>query len=130
MNKDNILWWSHGGELHGESPAKIKFLKKIMDETPAPGLKPWEKCGSDEVAAAVDKNWDSVCLHDGEEFFLYYYGFSRPMYRNYVLPEGKKYKLELIDTWNMTVEELPEVYEGKIRIRMGARQYMEVRMKE
>ena len=69
-------------------------------------------------------------LHDGEEFFLYYYGFSRPMYRNYVLPEGKKYKLELIDTWNMTVEELLEVYEGKIRIRMGARQYMEVRMKE
>ena len=52
------------------------------------------------------------------------------MYRNYVLPEGKKYKLELIDTWNMTVEELLEVYEGKIRIRMGARQYMEVRMKE
>lgn len=69
-------------------------------------------------------------LHDGEEFFLYYHGFSRPMYRNYVLPEGKKYKLELIDTWNMTVEELLEVYEGKIRIRMGARQYMEVRMKE
>lgn len=101
-----------------------------MDETPAPGLKPWEKCGWDEVAAAVDKNWDSVCLHDGEEFFLYYYGFSRPMYRNYVLPEGKKYKLELIDTWNMTVEELLEVYEGKIRIRMGARQYVEVRMKE
>jgi len=30
----------------------------------------------------------------------------------------------------MTVEELPEVYEGKIRIRMGARQYMAVRMKE
>ena len=48
----------------------------------------------------------------------------------YVLPEGKKYKLELIDTRNMTVEELPEVYEGKIRIRMGARQYMAVRMKE
>ena len=42
----------------------------------------------------------------------------------------KEYKLELIDTWNMTVEELPETYEGKIRIRMGARQYMAVRMKE
>lgn len=30
----------------------------------------------------------------------------------------------------MTTEELPEVYEGKIRIKMGARQYMAVRMKE
>ena len=40
LNKDEILWWSHGGVLHGESPERIKFLKKIMDETPAPGLRP------------------------------------------------------------------------------------------
>ena len=65
-----------------------------------------------------------------ESYFLYYYGFFRPLYRNYTLPAGKKYKIELIDTWNMTTEELPEVYEGKIRIKMGARQYMAVRMKE
>ena len=30
----------------------------------------------------------------------------------------------------MTTEELPEIYEGKIRIKTGARQYMAVRMKE
>ncbi len=76
-----------------------------------------------------EENWDSICLHKDENWFLYYYGFFRPMYRNYTLPEGKKYKIELIDTWNMTVEELPGEFEGKIRIKMGARQYMAVRMK-
>ena len=77
-----------------------------------------------------EENWDSVCLHDGNAWFLYYYGFARPLYRNYTLPAGKRYRIELIDTWNMTTELLPEVYEGKIRIRMGARQYMAVRMQE
>lgn len=71
-----------------------------------------------------------VCLHEGENWFLYYYGFFRPMYRNYTLPAGKSYKIELIDTWNMTIEELPGEFEGKIQIKMGARQYMAVRMRE
>ncbi|MEG1426285.1 MAG: DUF5060 domain-containing protein [Oscillospiraceae bacterium] len=28
MHPENILWWSHGGELHGESPARLEFLYK------------------------------------------------------------------------------------------------------
>lgn len=124
VEKGDQIWWSHGGKLYGESVSRIGFLKDILAEVPE-DAEPLKLTPENHEA-----NWDSVCLHDGDEFFLYYYGFSRPMYRNYELPEGKKYKLELIDTWNMTVEELPEVYEGKIRIRMGARQYMAVRMKE
>ena len=30
LSPDNILWWSHGGVLHGESPERIKFLKEIF----------------------------------------------------------------------------------------------------
>ena len=52
------------------------------------------------------------------------------MYRNYTLPQGKKYKIELIDTWNMKIKELPDIYEGKIRICLGGKQYMAVRMIE
>ena len=124
VEKGDQIWWSHGGKLYGESVSRIGFLKDILAEVPE-DAEPLKLTLENHEA-----NWDSVCLHDGDGFFLYYYGFSRPMYRNYELPEGKKYKLELIDTWNMTVEELPETYEGKIRIRMGARQYMAVRMKE
>lgn len=124
VDRGEQIWWAHGGELTGESISRIAFLKKIMAETPE-DIEPLKLTPENH-----EENWDSVCLHEGEKFFLYYYGFFRPLYRNYTLPEGKKYRIELIDTWNMTVEELPEVYEGKIRIKMGAQQYMAVRMKE
>lgn len=124
VDQGDQIWWAHGGTLHGESTARIAFLKEQMAQFPD-DIQPLTLTPENH-----EENWDSVCLHDGESYFLYYYGFFRPLYRNYTLPAGKKYKIELIDTWNMTTEELPEVYEGKIRIKMGARQYMAVRMKE
>ena len=39
MNPEDILWWSHGGKLHGESPARIRFLHEILTQTPGLGLK-------------------------------------------------------------------------------------------
>lgn len=124
VDRGEQIWWAHGGRLYGESVPRIAFLKEIMAQLPE-NAEPLKL-----TAENHEENWDSVCLHDGESFFLYYYGFARPLYRNYTLPAGKKYRLELIDTWNMTTEELPGIYEGKIRIRMGARQYMAVRMHE
>ena len=124
IDRGDQIWWSHGGKLCGESPARIAFLKEILASSPE-GAEPLKMTPENH-----EENWDSVCLHDGNAWFLYYYGFARPLYRNYTLPAGKRYRIELIDTWNMTTELLPEVYEGKIRIRMGARQYMAVRMQE
>lgn len=118
------VWWSHGVKLYGESTEHIGFLKKILAEVPE------DDCTLTLTPENHEENWDSVCLHENESYFLCYYGFFRPLYRNYTLPEGKKYRITLIDTWNMTEEELPEIYEGKIRIKMGARQYMAVRMQE
>lgn len=34
MNPDDILWWSHGGKLHGESYKRFDLLHAIMSETP------------------------------------------------------------------------------------------------
>ncbi len=124
VDKGDQIWWSHGGKLYGESTERIGFLKKILAEVPE------DACPLTLTPENHEENWDSVCLHENESYFLYYYGFFRPLYRNYTLPEGKKYRITLIDTWNMTEEELPEIYEGKIRIKMGARQYMAVRMQE
>lgn len=49
LGYDNILWWSHGGELHGESHKRIKFLHEIMSQTPCNGLKP------------AKRDWDCLC---------------------------------------------------------------------
>ena len=40
MHPEEILWWSKGGKLHGTSPDRIAFLRKIMEEGPAEGLNP------------------------------------------------------------------------------------------
>lgn len=36
LDKDEILWWSKGGTLKGESPKRIAFLKSIVEELPGP----------------------------------------------------------------------------------------------
>ncbi|GFH97230.1 hypothetical protein IMSAGC003_03800 [Lachnospiraceae bacterium] len=33
---DQVLWWSRGGVLKGESPARIAFLRRIVESLPGP----------------------------------------------------------------------------------------------
>ncbi len=39
---EDILWWSKGGVLRGESPQRIAFLKKIMAQAPYEEMSPAE----------------------------------------------------------------------------------------
>lgn len=123
VDRGEQIWWSHGGILTGDSVDRIKFLKEIMAEVPI------NSTPLTLTPENHEENWDASCMHLNQDFFLYYYGFSRPLYRNYKLPKGKKYKLELIDTWNMTIEKLPNIYKGNIKIKIGGKQYLAVRMK-
>lgn len=122
LSDDGILWWSHGGKLKGESPERIAFLRRIMDETPGNGLKP--------KAMA----WDELCAvpaDSAEEkrtgYHLFYYSFMRPRYRDYHIDDENEYTVEVIDTWNMTVEKRG-VFKGWFRVELPARQYMAVRI--
>ena len=36
MHPEDILWWGKGGKLYGESPERIVFLKRIINELPGP----------------------------------------------------------------------------------------------
>ena len=60
MNEDDILWWSHGGVLHGESHKRFQFLYDIMCQTPGVGLRPYEKCGWDEVCAVPEESTQQI----------------------------------------------------------------------
>lgn len=125
LNEEEILWWAHGGELHGESSARIQFLKKIMDETPAPGLRPMTEpeAAWDEVAAVVDR------FPCDTRYYMFYYSFMCPSFREYYFDEDTSFQVEVIDTWNMTVENRG-VFQGKIRVDLPGRQYMAVRIRE
>lgn len=124
LNEENILWWSHGGALHGQSPERFKFLHSILCETPGIGLMPNKDCAWDEVSACNEHPW-----HQKPTYFLYYYSFMRPSFREYYLDEETPYRVEIIDTWEMTITDLG-IFQGKIRVDLPGKAYMAVRIRK
>ena len=117
---DGKLWWSHGGPLRGESPARIRFLHQILCETPGPGLK------------FAPLSWDDTCgVPEGTRgparYLIDYYGFGRPNKRTFHMPEGINYKVQVIDTWDMTITDVG-VHSGNFTIPLPSKQWMAIRM--
>ncbi|MDO4741564.1 MAG: DUF5605 domain-containing protein, partial [Eubacteriales bacterium] len=111
-----ILWWAKGGELHGKSPERILFLRKIMAEMPADPQPYYER------TRVVGLNYDS-------EVYLLYYGLRQSGIKIVNLPADAQYKAEWIDAWNMTVEEVDGLYSGDgARIPMPSRSYVALRL--
>nr|WP_315266978.1 DUF5605 domain-containing protein [Microbacterium lemovicicum] len=110
-----VLWWAKGGVLHGSSPDRIAFLETLQAEAPE-GV--WDPLTSD---------WDVPC--GGVEGMLRvgYFGFNRPRFRNLILTDGE-WTLDVIDTWNMTVDRVGETHRGTVRVELPGRQYMAVRL--
>lgn len=119
--ENDVLWWSHGGELHGESPQRIKFLHQILCETPGLGLRRGEGA-FDEVVGVPDMPFNQ---EGGYE--IHYYGFGRPTFRDF-RKEGN-WQVEVIDTWNMTVTD-QGVHTGKFRVELPGREYLAVRLRK
>lgn len=120
VHPQDILWWSHGGDLHGTSPERIGFLRKIVEDAPGP-ITPLERIPGEDV------NWDVTVGLAGLGWRLYYFGFNQPTFRTFSMSKGKRYKIDVIDTWNMTIQTLLGVYQGDFRIDLPGRQYMAVR---
>ena len=118
MDPKEILWWSKGGWLHGASPPRIAFLRKIVEEGPGKGL------------TYVPLEWDSVCGGVPNEYYIFYFGFFRPSFRIFRMPKGMQFKVDVIDTWNMTINELPGTFEGDFRLGLTGRSYIAVRMRK
>ena len=62
------------------------------------------------------------------DYELHYYGFGRPGFKMLAFPPGKKYHVDLIDTWNMTITDCG-VREGVSRVEMPGRQWMMLRFR-
>lgn len=123
LSDDDVLWWSHGGRLHGESWKRVKFLYRILCETPGIGLK--QKM----------REWDEICavpedFHAAARtgYHLIYYSFMRPSFRDFHFDDENEYAVEVIDTWNMTIEKAG-TFKGKFRVKLPGRQYMAIRIR-
>ena len=114
-NEEEVLWWSKGGRLIGEAPARIAFMRRILEEAPV------------ERLSARRANWDLVCLNAEDDYMLYYLGFQRPSWKDLALPEGRTYTIDVIDTWEMTVTPLDGTFSAEVRVPLPAREYQAIR---
>jgi hypothetical protein len=106
---DQILWWSKGGVLKGQSPARLAFLKKVLDAAPAEGIEPIDKWQNPEYGGKPS------------EYYLVYLGKQTPTSWEFQIPkppqgqgnppaDGMKFTAEILDTWNMTVTPVDGVF--------------------
>ena len=115
------LWWSHGGVLHGDSPERIAFLSNILHDIPGGG-----------VLHQLPQYWDAVAAttdNENDGFYLFYFSFMRPYYRNLYFDDVNEYEVDIIDTWNMKI--LPQgTFKGHFRIVLGGNPYMALRVRK
>jgi hypothetical protein len=100
---DQVLWWSKGGVLKGQSPARLAFLKKVLAGAPAEGIEPVD--GHPEMGGQPGK------------YYLVYSGKQTPTNWDFEIPkpapaqpqiaDGMKFTAEVLDTWNMTATPVP-----------------------
>ncbi len=106
LSPDNVLWWSKGGRLKGQSPARLAFLKKVLDDAPPEGIEP------------VDKWQDPRIGGKAGEYYLIYFGKEQPTNWVFSLPRKQltndlNFKVEILDTWNMTVSPVDGLFTAK-----------------
>jgi hypothetical protein len=89
---NDILWWSKGGTLHGQSPPRIAFLRKTMEALPF-----WQMTPTQLTP-------DVYQLSKPGEIYLVYAVKPGPL--RIQLAGTSDYHAEAIDTWNMTTEDL------------------------
>lgn len=121
LNPDGILWWSHGGILQGTSSERLEFLKKVLYQTPGYGLRCIPRDFLDDVKAAPD----SLIA---KPYYLYYYGINRPSFKEFDFKTADQYQVEVLDTWEMTIEDRG-IHEGKFRVDLPGKEYMAIRIK-
>lgn len=120
MNENDIIWWSQGGVLKGESIKRIAFLRQIIESCPRNGLT------SFNGSPLKWNRLNSVRLDD--DYFLFYYQDRQPGVREIELPEDRQYEIEIIDTWNMTITKLEGLFSGVTRVELPSRPYIGLRV--
>lgn len=112
------LWWSKGGELRGQSHERIKFLKNIIETapgylTPVVIFERWMPYGS---------------VGHKDEYFLIYYNMDQPRSQILHLPENSKYKVEVVDAWDMTIVPVNGEFSGKCLIQLPGKPFTALRI--
>lgn len=145
FREDEVLWWAKGGTLYGESPARIAFFREVLESLngvlePEIGFDATDPNGREEAAESPfakammklpeEQRNDQIMqllpfVISNENHRLQYLGKACQAWLNMFLPEGD-YKIEVIDTWEMTRKTVSECANGNIRIELPGKEGMAV----
>ncbi len=114
QHPEDILWWSKGGVLHGESPSRIAFFKAVLESGPQDGIDPI----------------DTYSGGKSGEYYLYYFGMDTLNQWTLNLPENINFQIELINTWEMTIQKLHGEYTGECTINLPGKPYQALRIQK
>lgn len=99
VHPGGILWWAAGGELVGESPVRLSFMRKIMTEGPFQDVVPAPDLAEGGYMLALPGIY--YLFQDVSEG-----GFGRPPADEVQLADGHVYSVELVDPWRMRIYSL------------------------
>ena len=115
------LWWSKGGLLLGESPARIAFLRQIVEDGAAGGFDSWHE------AQNVNRDRFPTGGRAGE-YYLTYFRMAQPVQARFQLGEGQ-FQVDVIDTWEMTITPLENTVSGDCTIELPGKPYIALRLR-
>jgi hypothetical protein len=128
VNEEEVLWWSKGGTLQGESPARIAFLREIIEDMPPPGLSPFAPREERHTVIPDGVYKGMAAGHNGEDYYLLYLARNQPRFRRFKLPEGNSYQIDIIDTWNMTIDRFADAASGHVEVELPRKKYLALRI--
>jgi len=117
-NTTPTIWWSHGGKLNGTSPARIGFLRRLLESTAHDPGQAASRTGLTAQSLSYYLNASTVSTTgtDAQDIF-YFFDYHQPIYYEFPLPDGT-YMAELIDPWEMKTVPLSGTFSGKSKIRL------------
>lgn len=131
---DDVIWWAKGGVLRGQSPARLAFLRQVLEAAPTEGIEP------------IDKWQDPRFGGQPGDYYLLYFGREQPASWRFELPKNKladgvSFQVEILDTWAMTTTAVPGTFvtkkqgdylfadaEGKA-VKLPAKPYLALRIR-
>ena len=145
LSEDEILWWSKGGKLKGESVPRIAFLKDLMESLPG-AIELWKMSPMDLLDEEVLKELQGkpfeklhrampesmqeshlvkdkqFCGHCGSAVYLQYFARHCVAVAEWKLPEEGSYQIDVIDVWNMTRKTVMRGVCGRVRIKLPGKE--------
>lgn len=151
LNPEEIIWWGKGGRLIGKSPARIAFLREVIESLPGPlsGIPsemikkvaalrqdPNADISLEQAYQLIQEvmNNDVYNVKNGTGKWIGHY--EDKVYLQYLdehcaceypvwLPEGK-YEIEVIDTWEMTRKVVLSGVSGQVIVPLPGKEGMAI----